>query len=420
MDGSSKFGANNRTGFFPTISAGWIMSEEKFLKGNKVISFMKLSGGVGLVGNSDIAQDAQYGNTAIGGIYDGVSSLFLSKLPNPDLRWERTSTLNAALETGILKDRITFEFSVYRKYTKDALMDVSIPASTGFTSQTVNAAEILNRGIELSITSMNISKPNFTWKTELNISRNYNELVSIGEYTADAVSGGTNDSRVIVGKPIGSFYLMQWSHVDQETGLPVYLDKNGNETSNYDNFQRQYVGDGLPDVSGGFTNTFLYKNWDLQIFATFSLGAKIFDSSGKRQMGVVTDWNMRTDVLDRWQQPGDSDTQFARYTLNETTYDLPSGFPWWNTSLFIYDADYLRLKNIALGYSFKMKKESKIKTLRVGANVTNLFTLTNYPGLDPEIVRDFENPADRNLSPNVTYLTPAQERSYNLSVSLTF
>ncbi len=420
MDGSSKFGANNRTGFFPTVSAGWIMSEEKFLKGNKVISFMKLSSGVGFVGNSDIAQDAQYGNTAIGGIYDGVSSLFLSKLPNPDLKWERTSTFNAALETGLFKDRITFEVSVYRKYTKDALMDVAIPSSTGFTNQTVNAAEILNRGIELSITSNNISKPNFTWKTELNISRNYNELVSIGEYTPDAVSGGTNDSRVIVGRPIGSFYLMQWSHVDPETGLPVYLDKNGNETSDYDNFQRQYVGDGLPDVSGGITNTFIYKNWDLQIFATFSLGAKIFDSSGKRQLGVVTDWNMRTDLLDRWQQPGDSDTQFARLTLNETTYDLPSGFPWWNTSLFIYDADYLRMKNIAIGYTFKLKKESKISNLRVGANVTNLFTLTNYPGLDPEIVRDFENPADRNLSPNVTYLTPAQERSYNISVSLNF
>jgi hypothetical protein len=284
----------------------------------------------------------------------------------------------------------------------------------------VNAAEILNRGIELSITSNNISKPNFTWKTELNISRNYNELVSIGEYTPDAVSGGTNDSRVIVGRPIGSFYLMKWSHVDPATGLPVYLDKNGNETSNYDNFERQYVGDGLPDVSGGITNTFVYKNWDLQIFATFSLGAKIFDSSGKRQLGVVTDWNMRTDVLDRWQQPGDSDTQFARLTLNETTYDLPSGFPWWNTSLFIYDADYLRMKNIAIGYTFKLKKESKINNLRIGANVTNLFTLTNYPGLDPEIVRDFENPADRNLSPNVTYLTPAQERSYNISVTLNF
>jgi hypothetical protein len=245
-------------------------------------------------------------------------------------------------------------------------------------------------------------------------------LKSIGDYTPDAVSGGTNDSRVIVGKPIGSFYLMQWSHVDPSTGLPVYLDKNGNETSDYDNFQRQYVGDGLPDVSGGITNTLIYKNWDFQFLATFSLGAKIFDSSGKRQLGVVTDWNMRTDVLDRWQQPGDSDTRFARLTLDETNYSLPSGFPWWNTSLFIYDADYLRMKNIALGYNFKMKQESRINTLRVGVNVTNLFTLTNYPGLDPEIARDFENPADRNLSPNVTYLTPAQERSYNVSLSLTF
>jgi hypothetical protein len=280
-------------------------------------------------------------------------------------------------------------------------------------------AEIMNRGIELTITSYNITKPNFEWKTDFNIARNYNELVDIGNYTPDAVSGGTNDSRVIVGKPIGSFYLMKFSHIDSETGLPVYFDANGNETFDYDNAERQYVGDGLPEAIGGITNSFRYKQWDAQILATFSLGAKIFDSSGKRQLGVVTDWNMRTDLLDRWTQPGDEAT-FARLTLDETTYGLPSGFPWWNTSLFVYDADFLRIRNIAIGYTFKLKKESKLQNLRIGANATNVFTFTNFPGLDPELVRDFENPQDRNLSPNVTYLTPPQERSFNFSINANF
>ena len=129
------------------------------------------------------------------------------------------------------------------------------------------------------------------------MARNYNELVDIGNYTPDAVSGGTNDSRVIVGRPVGSFFLVEHSHVDPETGLPVYLDLEGNETYDYNNDIRKYVGDGLPDLIGGINNTFRYGNWDLSALATFSVGAKIFDSSAKRQLGVVTGWNMRDEKL---------------------------------------------------------------------------------------------------------------------------
>lgn len=422
LDGSSRFGINNRYGFFPSASAGWIISDESWFKKNNYVTFMKLRTGWGLSGNADIPGNAQFNlfSPVNNGIYyNGQPILYPQQYGNHDLKWENTRSLDATLEFGLFKDRISGSISVYHKKTTDAIMNVSIPASTGFNTYWDNVGEILNRGIELTITSYNIVKPNFEWKTDFNIARNYNELVDIGNYTPDAVSGGTNDSRVIVGQPIGSFYMMKFSHVDPATGLPVYLDANGNQTFDYDNSQRQYVGDGLPDVIGGLTNNFRFRNWDAQILATFSLGAKIFDSSGKRQMGVVTDWNMRTDVLDRWRQPGDEAT-FARLTLDETTYGLPSGFPWWNTSLFIYKADYLRLRNIAVGYTFNMKKESRIKSLRVGANVSNLFTITNFPGLDPELVRDFENPQDRNLSPNVTYLTPPQERSYNFSISANF
>ncbi len=420
-DGSSKFGENNKFGFFPAVSAGWIISDEEFFRENRTISFLKLRAGWGKTGNADVPGDAQYGtfSAADNGItYNGAPILYPIKLPNPDLRWETSTTLDASLEMRLWKDALQIEVSAYRKSSTDVLMNVSVPASTGFTQYWDNVAEILNQGLELSITSYNFNGP-FSWKTDFNVARNYNELVSIGNYTPDAVSGGTNDSRVIPGKPVGSFYLMEFSHVDPANGLPVYLDLNGNETYDYDNSQRKYVGDGLPDIIGGITNTFSYKGWDLTILATYSLGAKIFDSSGKRQMGVVTDWNMRAEILDRWQQPGD-ESFFPRLTLDETTYSLPSGFPWWNTSLFIFDADYLRLKNIAIGYNFTLKPESRLNSLRVAANVTNLFTLTNFPGLDPELVRDFENAQDRNLSPNVTYLTPPQERSYNFSISTTF
>ncbi|MEZ4800207.1 MAG: TonB-dependent receptor [Flavobacteriales bacterium] len=422
LDGSSRFGVNNRYGFFPSLSAGWVVSEESWFKKGKAINFLKVRAGVGKSGNADIQSTAQfstYSQVNNGITYNGSPIIYPIQLGNPDLQWETTTTYDATVEMGLWKDRVSATLSVYRKDTKNALMNVNVPSSTGFTNYWDNVATILNEGIELTITSYNIVKPNFSWKTDFNIARNYNELVDIGDYTPDAVSGGTNDSRVIVGKPIGSFYLMQFSHVDPTTGRPVYIDTNGNQTYDYDNNQRQYVGDGLPEAIGGITNTFTYKNWDCQFLATFSLGAKIFDSSGKRQLGVVTDWNMRTELLDRWRQPGDEAT-YPRLTLDETTYDLPSGFPWWNTSLFIYKADYLRLKNFIVGYTFKMKKESRINSLRVSGNVVNMFTITNFPGLDPELVRDFENAQDRNLSPNVTYLTPPQERSYNISISATF
>ena len=425
VDGSSRFGANKRYGFFPSASAGWILSEEHFLKDHRVINFLKLKASWGITGNANIPGNtrwALFSGENNGILYNQQPITFPIQRANEDLRWERSRSIDLSLEAGLWKDRVHFEVAYYDKHTTDVLMTVSTPASIGFGSWTDNVATILNRGIEFSITSRNIVKQKFSWTTNFNISRNYNELVNIGNYTPDAVSGGTNDSRVIVGSPIGSFFLVEFSHIDPENGLPVYLDLDGNETYDYDNAIRKSVGDGLPNVIGGINNTFTYGKWNLGVFATFSLGAKIFDSSGKRQMGVVTSWNMREEVLDRWRQPGD-DATFGRLTLDETTYGLPSGFPWWNTSLFVYDADYLRIKNISLGYTFdafKVGEKVSFQNLTLTGSVTNAFTLTNFPGLDPEVVRDFENPQDRNLSPNVTYLTPPQERAYTLTLTVNF
>jgi len=423
-DGSSRFGVNNKFGNFPSVSGAWIVSEERFLKENKTISFLKLRASWGLTGNSDIPANAQfalYSAPNNGIIYNQRPILFPTQAGNPNLRWETTSNFSAAVETGLWRDRVIFTVETYRKFSRDVLMNVSLPPSTGFNNFWDNVAEVLNRGVEFSTTVNWKQRPDFGWKTMANFAYNYNELVSIGDYTPDAVSGGTNDSRVIVGKPIGSFFLVEFSHIDQSNGLPVYLDLDGNETYDYDNAIRKYVGDGLPNMIGGLTNMITFKNFTFTTLFTYSLGAKIFDSSAKRQLGVVSQWNMREEIYDRWREPGDEST-FGRLTLDETTYGLDRGFPWWNTSLFIYDADFLRLRNLAVDYTFKSEKIKnwKMSNLSVGINITNLFTITNFPGLDPEVVRDFENPQDRNLSPNVTYLTPMQERSYNLRINASF
>ena len=420
VDGSSRFGRDSRYGFFPSISAGWVVSDEKWFT-SKNVSFLKVRSSMGLTGNAALPDYARFGTYSAadnGTTYAGDSILYPLQPENPTLRWETSRTIDASVEMGLWSDRVTLELAGYHKYSTDVLMNVSTPASTGFTNFWDNVGTILNRGIELSIKSRNTTGA-LQWTTDLNVARNYNELVNIGEYTPDAVSGGTNDSRVIVGRPVGSFFLVEHSHIDPENGLPVYLDLNGEETYDYNNDIRKYVGDGLPDFIGGLNNTFKYKNWDLSALATFSIGAKIFDSSAKRQLGVVTGWNMRTEKLDRWRQPGDEAT-YPRLTLDETTYSLPSGFPWWNTSLFIYDASYLRLRNLTIGYNLPLDPASTIQNFRIAINATNLITITNFPGLDPEVVRDFENAQDRNMSPNVTYLTPPQERAFTLSVSTNF
>lgn len=420
IDGSSRFGRESRYGFFPSLSAGWVISDEPWYK-SKTINFLKFRSSIGFTGNAALPDYARFGTYSPannGNTYAGDSILYPIQPENPFLRWETSRTVDASIEMGLFQDRITVEVAGYHKYSTDVLMNVSTPASTGFTNFWDNVGTILNRGIEMSIKSRNLTGA-FQWNTDLNVARNYNELIDIGDYTPDAVSGGTNDSRVIVGRPVGSFYLVEHSHVDSETGLPVYIDLDGNETYDYSNDIRKYVGDGLPDFIGGANNTFRFKNWDLSALATFSIGAKIFDSSAKRQLGVVSGWNMREEKLDRWRQPGD-DATYPRLTLDETTYSLPSGFPWWNTSLFIYDASYIRLRNITLGFNVPLPAGSSLASCRVALNATNLLTITNFPGLDPEVVRDFENAQDRNMSPNVTYLTPPQERAVTLSISTNF
>ena len=206
----------------------------------------------------------------------------------------------------------------------------------------------------------------FQWTTDLNVAQ-ITTSWSTSETTPRTLSAAERTFPSLSADRSRSF-LVEHSHVDPN-GLPVYLDLEGNETYDYNNDIRQYVGDGLPDLIGGMNNTFRYGNWDLSALATFSIGAKIFDSSAKRQLGVVTGWNMRNEKLDRWRQPGGIAT-YPRLTLDETTYSLPSGFPWWNTGFFIFDASYLRLRNLTLGYNVPLGKDSGLQNCRIAVNAT--------------------------------------------------
>lgn len=424
-DGSSRFGDNNRYGFFPSVSAAWVMNEESFLERFKKLTLLKLRASYGRSGNSDFDPNARYGffqaSSAI--TYNGAPTLYPTQLENPNLRWETSWTFNAGLDFGFFNDKLTGTIDLYDKRTTDVIMNLNLDPSVGFGNYYDNVGSIRNYGAEFSLRANLIQKTKFRWSVIANVARNFNEITSTGSYTEEAVSGGTNDTRVVVGSPVGTYYLVRFSHVDAETGRPVYLDKAGNQTFDWNANNRVPVGSILPKAIGGFTNNFRYKNWDLSLLFVYQIGGSIYDASAKRQMGVTSFWNARPEIADRWQKPGDN-AMFPRLTINPATYGLPDYWQY-NTQMWLYDASFLRLRNLTLGYNLPAAwaKKAKMTSARISLICTNLFVLTTYPGLDPEIARDGEGNINtsRNMQSQGTYyLNAPQERTYNLQIIATF
>ncbi len=421
IDGSSRFGENNRFGSFPAVSGGWIISDEDFMKGFEKLSFLKLRAGWGITGNAAIPNYQQYGfyNIRRNG-YNGEDFRFLAVRPNPDIRWETSNVFDISIESGWFDDRITSTLSFYWKQTTDVLLNITPQPSTGFGNFWDNVGQIDNRGVEFEVSAIVMERERFMWRMDFNAAYNYNEIVSIGNYTPDAVSGGTNDTRVVVGKPVGTNFLVQHVGVDPETGRNIYLDGDGNQTNNWDPMNRVPIGRVLPLAVGGLTNTFTFGRFDVGLVMVFNLGSDIYDSSSKRQLGVVTDWNMRDEVFDRWRQPGDQ-AEFAQLSLQPENYGVGDPFQL-NTTQWLHPGDYLRLRRLSVAYNVPAFKigGANMDGLIITLSATNFLTFTNFPGLDPEIARDFENVTDRNMSPNITFLTPPQERSFNLAFNLRF
>jgi len=423
-DGSSRFGENNRFGFFPSASVGWVLSEENFLKASENISFLKVRAGWGITGNASIPNYVQYGFYEIRqNGYNNQDFRFLSVPPNPDIQWETSSVFDLGIEFGFWDDRLTGTLSFYNKTTNDVLLNVTPPPSTGFTGLWDNAGQIVNRGVELELSTVTMDRERFTWRTDFNIAYNYNEITDAGGYTSDALGGGFNDTRVAIGESVGSNFLNVYSRVDPQTGRPLYIDRNGNETFTLDLNDRQTVGRVLPFAVGGITNTFNMGRWEVGLVMVYSFGSDIYDGSAKYQFhpaGQGTPWNSTTDAFDRWRQPGDQTYLPIRSELIET-YGLPS-VDNWNTTQWLDDGDYLRLRRLSVSYSVPEFAVGSVpfRGATFTLSAVNFLTITNFDGLDPEIARDFQNAQDRNLSPNVNYLTPPQEMSFNLAINLRF
>lgn len=369
-DGSSKFGENNRYGYFPAASLAWRASEEDFIKNVNWISDLKFRLSVGLTGNDGISDFASYGLYGGGFNYGGYSGTAPTQLPNPDLKWESTFQQGLGIDFGVLNDRISVVLDLYKNRTYDMLLERPLPPSTGFYTISANIGEMENKGIELVLNTQNIKKA-FTWNTAFNFSANRNNVLKLynGQPIADLGRGG---NWVIEGEPIGVFYGYRCLGVDPSTGNLIYDDVTKDEQLTSDDITK--IGDPNPDFTIGVTNSFSYRGFDLSVFLHAVKGNDIFNGTWIYLQSGNGEDNQTTDILRRWQKPGD-------------VTDIPRVGDTYKSSRFIENGSFLRIKNVTMAYNFPKTILRKIgmKSLRLYVSGENLFVFTKYTGMDPEV-----------------------------------
>ncbi len=380
-DGSSRFGTNNRFGLFPSFSAGYRISNEAFFPKTEIIDDLKIRGSYGFTGNERIGDFAFLGTFA-STTYNGVTGTAPSNLENPDLQWEVTRESNIGIDLSLFSGRLQTSIDGYSNLTSKLLFSQPIPLTTGFGSIQGNIGEVSNQGVELSLNSINFDG-DFRWSTSLNIAKNVNMVKSLSDtlpifrgYTAN---GAGNTNIVKVGYPLGTFWGLNFLGVDPATGDAIYEDINGDGQISPDD--GMVIGTAQPGFVGGITNNLSYKGFDLSIFLQFSYGNKLlnFSNSALLNSGEDLNNNQVRKALDRWQEPGDI-TDVPRYELGNTRNN-------WHSNRFLEDGSFLRIKNISLSYNLPIRYVERIKaqSIRIYGSATNVFTLTNYSGNDPEV-----------------------------------
>ncbi|WP_407429664.1 SusC/RagA family TonB-linked outer membrane protein [Arcticibacter sp.] len=406
-DGSSRFGADKKWGYFPSAGLSWRVKEESFLVNSQTISDLKIRASIGLTGNQNgIDNYAALGLWQGGYNYLDNPGSIPVQLANANLGWESTRQTNLGVDLGLFKDRLGIEFNVYHKYTEDLLLNDPLAPSTGFSSITKNTGEISNKGIELGINSTNIAGGHFKWQTNLNLGRNINKI----EKLPTPIDASYNTIRMIEGYPLYSFFVYKQLYVDPQTGDAVYEDLN--QDGQLTVADKQVVGNASPKLFGGLNNAFSFKGIDLSVFFNFSYGNKIYnnnrfflESGGTRDDRRAINKNQ----LNRWQKPGDI-TDVPRVTTQGTNYTLSP------SSRFVEDGSFLRLSTVNLGYTLPKHLSSKVNasTIRFYVTGTNLALWTKYSGPDPEI-----NVTSNPLVQGYDLGTPPVPRTIQLGLNVT-
>jgi TonB-linked SusC/RagA family outer membrane protein len=414
IDGSSVFGNDRRYGFFPAFSAGWIATEEEFLKNSNWLSFLKLRGSWGLTGNADGFGDFAHLGLWAGSSYNGTSGLVPTQLANDKLRWEKSNQVDIGLDFGLFNNRVSGEIDFYNRKTNDLIYNVPVPSNSGFTTQTVNIGAMQNRGVEIVLNSDNISTRSFRWSTNLNVSFNKNKILKLdGDQTIVPGTDGRYLNSLMVGQSIGIFYGPRYAGVDPANGDALYYEQDGKTTTNDYNLAGHFiVGNPNPKAIVGFTNTFSYKGIELSVLFQGVFGNQVMNGAGGF-MSASFDWfdNQTRDQLRRWQNPGDI-TDVPQLRLGYGNGISAS-------SRYIYDADYIRLKNITLAYQLPnaVLQRLKMKSLKVYVTGVNLLTFTDYPGWDPEVNTDYRA-SNRNQGSDFYAAPQIKNISVGLNIGL--
>ncbi len=393
-DGSSKFPKEGRYGYFPSVSAGWIASEEDFLKNNKIFSLIKLRSSYGKTGNQDgIGNFSSRRLIGTGFNYNDSPGFALSAIGSPNLKWENTKQFDVGLDLGFLNNRINFSADYYRKNTTDLLQNRPIPSTTGFGSILENIGSMKSSGFDFTINSSNFVGA-FKWNTSFNISTTKNEITEL--YSNQPVTGSFVTRTAAVGQPMGVFFLIKSLGVNPANGNMMYQDLDGNGLIN--DLDRQYLGNPIPKIFGGITNNFSYKGIDLSVFFQYAAGHKIYNMSAEglggyeslganiNAAGTSVPTNISREAFENRWTPSNTGAKFPR-AVGGTAGTLNSQ----RSSRYLQDGDYLRLKNITLGYNLpkSLLNKAKINNVRVYVTGQNLLTFTKYTGFDPEISSDF-------------------------------
>lgn len=415
VDGSSRFGKNNKYGFFPAASVGWLISEEKFLKTSKALSLLKLRASYGKTGNSEISN---FGSRKLFSSYSyaGSAGSRPSQFGDTNLKWESTIQADLGLEFGFLNNRISGEVDIYQKKTNDLLLDVQVPATTGFTTATANLGKLSNKGLEFLINSENLIGK-FKWSSSVNFSLNRNLITDLKGQVILGTGDGVN--RAVEGQPIGVFFTREFAGANPANGDAMYVKNTLLEdgtrdktlTNDYNEATSVVVGNPNPQWTAGLSNTFSFKGLDLSVLLQGVYGNDIYNGGGQ-YMSASASWfdNQTKDQLKGWKKEGDiTMVPQARLGGNGAS---PS-------SRFISDGSYMRVKNVTLGYTFPktMIGKLKIQNLRIYTSGLNLFTVTNYDGWDPEVNSD--DYAD-NITQGYDFYAAPQAKTITFGINVGF
>lgn len=423
-DGSSKFGENNKYAFFPSAGLAWNVSQEDFLKDNMTISTLKLHTSYGLTGNSEIDPYQSLASVSSGTLLlDGSRApySYLSSMPNPDLKWEKTAQFDFGFNLGVLKNRLNFDVSYYHKKTTDLLLDCPLPSSSGYSSIYKNIGSVQNEGFDIMINATPVRKKSFTWNSTLNLNYNKNKILHLGENDEDIeLNGwvGGSESILRVGHNLSSFYgykrLGVYTEQDYEAGTCEKSQIGRAKRTT----EKEIIGKGMPDWTGSFVNNFSYKNFELTVDLQFVWGVETmqqFYHSTYDRFGITN--GLKNILYDAYNGSNPNTMEQAIYLCN-------SGHAGQNTTVdsgWIADGSYLRANLIQLSYNIPgvKCKSLGISNLRLYTNVNNAFMIcsSKYNGYDPESTSQGDS---NKFGQNMTFFAYPRARTWTLGVNVTF